>query len=488
MKKSVKLLVLVLVLALLAGGYFLLKGLDLEQKQADAQAAEEAAKNIEIATFDAMNFDSIEVETADDSFIIRTGSEGVPFYAEGMENLTLDPVKVAETIVKLARLTATHAMEDGTDPAEFGLDAPVMTVSYTLKDGSGATYYVGAANPVTHEYYCMVEGDDTVYLMEGAYHDNFANGVVAFAQVEVLPDLTGSQVSDYLVDFREGEEKEDVHFVYNVDGMDDVYNYAEVWYYDSPEYGMMSTESVGFGKFITSSTTLALEYPIAIADDEAIAFYGLDDPMVAVTYQYDALAEGAVSGETTILISDTNPDENKYYVMLEGGQYIYDMGTSLLTNTFNVDPATHVTPVAVAIDLATIESIQIDSAAGHYTVEYEQIINTLEDGTQTHEYAFTANGVELNEDQAYNWRIFFNELRTEYADTVSFDLNDFDDSEPAATITIHRNTDTFKTLTVKFYPYDASFYVCDFEGIRILLFNKNFVNSWIERLPIVLPQ
>ena len=37
MKKSVKLLVLVLVLALLAGGYFLLKSLDLEQKQADLE-------------------------------------------------------------------------------------------------------------------------------------------------------------------------------------------------------------------------------------------------------------------------------------------------------------------------------------------------------------------------------------------------------------------------------------------------------------------
>jgi len=487
MKKSVKLIVLLLVLALLAGGYFLLKGLDLEQKQADAQAAEEAAKNIEIASFDAMNFDSIEVETADDSFVIRTGNEGVPFYAEGMENLTLDPVKVAETIVKLARLTATHAMEEGTDPAEYGLDKPVMTVNYTLKDGSGATYYVGAANPVTHEYYCMVEGDDTIYLMEGAYHDNFANGVVAFAQVETLPDLAGTYVTDYLVDFREGEEKEDVHFVYSAEGFDDVYNYAEVWYYDSPEYGLLSTESVGFSDFISASTTMELEYPIAIADDETIAFYGLDDPMVEVSYQYEAAYEGTVSGTAKILVSDTNPAEDKYYVMLEGGQYIYDMGTSLLTNIFNVDPATHVTPVAIAIDLATIDYIEIDSAAGHYKVEYDTEVTDNEDGTQTTTYYFTSNGVELDEDQAYNWRVFFNELRTEYADTVSFDLNDFDDSKPAATITIHRNTDTFKTITFSFYAYDSSFYICDFEGVRILLFNKNFVNSWVERLPIVLP-
>ena len=108
------------------------------------------------------------------------------------------------------------------------------------------------------------------------------------------------------------------------------------------------------------------------------------------------------------------------------------------------------------------------------------------EGATITEFKYYVNGEEMNEDDAYAWRLMFNILRAEYCDTFRFDLDDFDyDQTPYVTVTVHRNTEKYDTLVLRLYPFDNSFYVADFDGLHIQLFNKNMINNFINQIPVV---
>ena len=246
----------------------------------------------------------------------------------------------------------------------------------------------------------------------------------------------------------------------------------------------MSMDTATFNKdYVPVITGISFDHPVAVANEETLREYGFDSPLVNIRYSY-ADASSGESGTVSILVSDACEQENQRYVVLEGGQYIYRMGQSSIMNPCDVLPETYVTPIALPIDLSTIESVDVVLPDKTYTVDYVMTKSAEETGTPTFDYY--CNGELLDEDSAYNWRVFFNNLRVEYADKISFDLGEFDDSSPVIRIVVHRNTETFQTLTLSFYKYDASFYAADFDGLRVQLFDKNFVTDWVQSVTGVL--
>ena len=474
MKKGTKLLILCVVAFLVIGGYFLLDSLHLSDETDDT------AQSVEIVQLDSAAVTSIHVQTDTSDLTLEKDAQS-QWYAVGYDSVSLDQTSVTTALDLLCNVQANETLEkDAGSPADFGLDRAQMTLTVTMQDGAEYVYSIGMQNPVTKDYYFAMDGSDETYLVDKAYYDSFADGAVSFALVETLPDLTESSVTDLLVQMRDGSQK---HFVYFPDGTNQVYNYSEFWFYDSPVYGLLSMDSVTFNDdYISAVTALALQRPVAIADAQTMTEYGFDDPAVTLSCRYEAYGENGSDGSVRLLISDTCEEENQRYVMLEGGQFIYRMGQSSLSGIWEVRPEDYITPIALPVDLATIESVDIIKGDQTYTVTYEMTQTENEDGSTSTEYTYYYNDEAMDDDTAYAWRVFLNNLRAEHADTINLAPNAFDDSNPEVTVVVHRNDAQYPTLTLSFYKYDASFYISDFNGLRIQLFDKNFISSWIESI------
>ena len=482
MSKGKKLAALILVLVLMIGGYLLVRNMG---ETDDGAAQDSAASAVSVAQSDAALASAITVG-GEDGYRIEKSSDGV-WRDPQNESLELDQTAADSAAALLSNISASYALDEGHAQEklnDYGLDSPSLTMTLGLSDGTEQTYLVGMQNPVTQEYYFLPEGGDTVYLVDKSYYTSFCDGVVSFAQVETLPALSENSLTDISLTWREDSGKDDVHFVYYPDGTDEIYNFSEFWFYDSPQYGLMSMDTATFNKdYVPVITGISFDHPVAVANEETLREYGFDSPLVNIRYSY-ADASSGESGTVSILVSDACEQENQRYVVLEGGQYIYRMGQSSIMNPCDVLPETYVTPIALPIDLSTIESVDVVLPDKTYTVDYVMTKSAEETGTPTFDYY--CNGELLDEDSAYNWRVFFNNMRVEYADKISFNLGEFDDSSPVIRIVVHRNTETFQTLTLSFYKYDASFYAADFDGLRVQLFDKNFVTDWVQSVTGVL--
>ena len=476
MKKSKLLLVFALVLIIVVGGYLLLRSLHLNDQKDDGSET-----GTIIYAADANALEKIVIKGEED-YTLEKGADGI-WSCNEHADFSIDQDVIGNAVALLSNIEATETMPKDSSPSDYGFDDPSMQIETVGSGQAKHTIVLGIQNPVTQEYDCMQDDDKTIYLVDGKYHDLFSSGITGFAQVETLPDLASSHVTDLLLELRDDE---DMHFHYYIDGTDEVYNYSEFWFYDSPDYGLMPLESVSFGEYVDGITSTEFERPVALATADAMTEYGFDDPIAVVTYEYEKIYDGGHSGQVRILVSDATGDDKMFYGMIEGGEYIYKMGKSNFTRMYVVGLHEYLIPVALPIDLTTIDTVDITTADGKTrTVKYEAVQPDVEGATIT-EFKYYVNGEEMNEDDAYAWRLMFNILRAEYCDTFRFDLDDFDyDQTPYVTVTVHRNTEKYDTLVLRLYPFDNSFYVADFDGLHIQLFNKNMINNFINQIPVV---
>lgn len=87
----------------------------------------------------------------------------------------------------LADITATRALENVTDFAQYGLDESQSVISYTTADGASVEILTGDYNDVSGEYYAQLAGEHTVYTVSGDYMEDFQYTIDDLLQVESLP-------------------------------------------------------------------------------------------------------------------------------------------------------------------------------------------------------------------------------------------------------------------------------------------------------------
>ena len=83
----------------------------------------------------------------------------------GDADTDLDQDKVQSMLSALSSYVSGQTTPaDGADPAAFGFEAPLATVQVTTADGTKTLIYTSG----TDGYYLMVEGDDSIYAVDGS--------------------------------------------------------------------------------------------------------------------------------------------------------------------------------------------------------------------------------------------------------------------------------------------------------------------------------
>jgi hypothetical protein len=116
-------------------------------------------------------------------YVAGNGDEVIPLMANNM----LDAVFTAPT----AQITAPGA------PAQYGLDAPALTVQLTDTAGSTQTISLGIG---ADGYYLMKAGDDSVYTVSGDLLTAFAHSAEALKQPKAGDSLDAGSALDTTLD------------------------------------------------------------------------------------------------------------------------------------------------------------------------------------------------------------------------------------------------------------------------------------------------
>lgn len=171
-KKQFLILCIVLVVCVIA--YLIVSAYN--KKQEEKESAEEEAAKITAFSVDADSITAFSY-TLDGETLSFTKEDGEWKY-DTDPSLNLNESTITTMLSDLTEVTAVEKItEDETeDSSEYGFDTPANTISVTA-DGKTTTISIGNYNEMLSEYYLMVEGEETVYLVDSTLTNTFANSV-----------------------------------------------------------------------------------------------------------------------------------------------------------------------------------------------------------------------------------------------------------------------------------------------------------------------
>ena len=449
----------------------------------------------------------------------------------GWKYMEDEDFKTNQNLVKsamnvLSKLTSSRKLSDIGDRLDkYGLEQPQVRLRLTDSDNNSQVLLLGNPNEVTGGYYMMEEGTDCAYMVDGDFASAFGNDVYNYGLVEEMPGISFSNLMDMRV------ERKDYKFHMYKDENGNKLNesgYAK-WFIDEPLKQLMGCDSNYVKEGLESITGMTFAKMIDYkATKEELKEYGLDSPTI-ITLKY----KEAVNGDEAESEQDLKFEEKILEVLVgkeykedeENGSYYYckvinyngikkvDSGavglidTEAITAAMNLNTIDYVYPQIALPVLDTVDSIEVykgnekiidyeisktktkaenkTNDAQKLTEEFQAaegtdgaVGNVITANQEEYDFTFHANGVEMGE----------KDFKEDYQKLVSLRLENLyledekiDDSKPAYTIVYHRS-EGIKTITIKFHPYNKSYYAVEKNGVIQILSNKAAVDEILENL------
>ncbi|MBQ8535871.1 MAG: DUF4340 domain-containing protein [Clostridia bacterium] len=178
MKRSVKSLLLILVLVLLGGGYYAIAQMNSTSTEAVTETAGEFPLMAADAAVTSLSWAQEETafafEKTDDVWR-RTGDASFPVNQTALEALVAD----------LKETQASRKLENVSALADYGLDTPAFTFTAQV-NGADVTYKLGDATPFSDGYYFTWD-DAQVYILNSSPESLFPGAETELVQMEPMP-------------------------------------------------------------------------------------------------------------------------------------------------------------------------------------------------------------------------------------------------------------------------------------------------------------
>lgn len=159
---------------------------------AQKTAADEAASSEETVTISAFSASDLRTLTwiyQEQSATLNRDEDG-NWTLEGSE-AAVQATRADSMVTALCSLTSNRVIT-GADPAQYGMTDPVVTVIYTLADGTENTLYFGDTNPVTGDVYLTVTEDSAVYTVSASKCNVFRYTAAELEDTEQSGAASGS--------------------------------------------------------------------------------------------------------------------------------------------------------------------------------------------------------------------------------------------------------------------------------------------------------
>ena len=294
MKQKKTMLIMVIVLAVLFALYGGLKAWNSHsEKQKKAKEDKEKVSLVDVKSLKSFAYES------DGSKMSFTKDDGEWVYDED-DGVRLNQSTIKSTAKEITGLTAVRKPSDPDEKADYGLDSPDYTVTYTAKDGIKGTIQIG--NAAGDNYYAMIEDSDAVYTISGTLVSDLVFDLSSLTENDTLPSISSG----------------------NLKKVEVTQNGKTTTYKKKKERAELA------GGWGTISLTQCADYNV-----KDLAKYGLDEAnRITVTTTY----KDSTSGDKktcTVYVGNVNGDNR--YVQLKDSNMVYEVGSSIVENMMSVD-------------------------------------------------------------------------------------------------------------------------------------------------------
>ena len=296
MKRGKKMILLLVLLAVMIGGYYGVQQLN------KTESVSETSGSFDLTEKTADDLTGLSWTADENSWVFQ--------YADGEWKTAEEPSWPVDQDVlqgladQLAGLKGTRKLENIQNAADYGLETPTFAVTATWKDGTSTTYTMGDATPFADGYYLSLSGqENTIYTIASSLSSVFSKTQKDMAALEAIPSVT--EVKRLTVGETMDVIKEDSSRTVDPE---------QLWYDAKTEEPLDGSK---IESFAGSAAGIAWsELVTANADEETLKEWQLDDASaVAVTWS---------GGEesATVLFGALNEDSN-YYARLPGSPMVY---------------------------------------------------------------------------------------------------------------------------------------------------------------------
>lgn len=441
------LLILLAVLAVIAGAYALITALLAE----DAQ--EETAETLLSIDTSAITGIGYSHEGQEYRFL-KEGDAWVYAYDK---TYPIDPACMQNMLDNLAAASAQRVLH-GADGAEYGLNDDAKWVALTAADGTETTLYFGLINESAAVTYLRLEEGGDIYVVDRALKDCFSYGLVDMTLADPLP--TADEESVTYLSVKNGDESYDISYIEDP---------ARISYSGSTNYfirengGMYSPLDPDMVQNLLWNLANLKEQEIAAiqATDAVRAQYGLADPIEIKVVYADTQADSSGTEQSyTLYLGDMLTREegeqtHTYrYVTTDQSDMVYLVENSFFENVaVHSDMIYEVRLINFSFDSVDAMDITVDGATHRMDITREEV-----DGEE--EVTCTFDGQPSYKTSTYGFMGYLAALDTE----GNADHIDTAQLEPYMQVVLHRNTQYFQTITVTIYEYNANFYVGECSG------------------------
>ena len=441
MKRSKKLIALLLVLVLLIGAVVAVQS---GNSETDTDETEAADTGTVVYTLDADDVTALSWDYSE-YVAFENGSDGWVYTED--EAFPLDKTYIETMLSALRQVTSYKTIENPADLDQYGLAVPVCAIHVTTN--TVQTLKIGSESALGGQRYFST-GDGNVYLVDENLLSSFSYGLYDVLALETIPEMT--EVSGFTV-----TTPERTLAITREEGSGKAYSDSYVWFADDVTLDTELTDAL-----IARITGLAWNTCVDYAAED-LAAYGLAEPAASVTVEH--------AGGTFTLEIGSNTDDG-CYVRLTDSNMVY-LVDSTVHDSLCYATANELLPdVVLVMDWTQVTAVDLILDGETYTLGWAVKETTDADGNAVEETVlqFADTAVEATG-------------ITEALDAVTsvgYAAGLTSDQPAQIQILIHRNTEAYSLVELAFYPYDSSACLTVLNGQATVLADRTQVADLVE--------
>ncbi len=376
MKKSVKLILAILILVVLIAMLMFTnskKSQNEENTSSETNSATEASssannESIPVLSLTKDDITSVTVEVGGETLTYIPGTEN--WSIQGYEDYEVNQSSLNYKAKTLLTLSASRKLEEA-DLSEYGLNEPSKTATYTLKDGASVKLLVGDFTLDKGNLYVMLESDpSTVYMTPSIIYNCMESNISAFRTTELeKPEsesiskisISGTEFTPMTIEISDEQNGIVTAYELTTDTLDGI-----------------DVSNNSFDKLVNALPDLTIDSFIAdnVTD---LSAYGLDQPKLHLIIDfYDSsvpLEEGNLPTTTTTLdfIWGNELEDGKIAFMKTGESSVYAMDASFLTTFKEIATPFSLSSKFIELpNISDVKAIDIAYADATYHIDVDE--------------------------------------------------------------------------------------------------------------------
>ena len=494
-KKTVKMVLAVVSLAVLCGTYWGVNTYVSKQEKAENSKEEEEQVSVTDTSVDEIETVKFLIDKKEVAFQrkeeewVKGNDEAFPVSQDTLNN----------AVGMLGDLKAERVLDDVSDLSEYGLDSPVNTIVFKTKVGEETSIKIGAKNESVSQYYVKKNEDDKkVYLVASASIEPFMNSLYDYAESGTFPEISSENIKAIQV---EGKTSYNLF----VDG--------NGFWYVSNGGNQEKADSAKAASMASSFSTL--EYASFVnydASEEEMESYGLNKPYANIILNYEEEVskketdnlkseeteleeaenteekQGEKKGEETeekkeeeaemkdkslVIHVGSEAEEGDRYVSVDDSKEVYTMSEETLSTFLDKDDSDFWDMNVCYASINDIESVEITYKGERKTINVSRETSKDEDGNETETLSYEMDGKELD---SIKMNTFYNKASNMTAQKRVSDDTTLN-SEPEMKIVLRKTDGT--EAEISYHSYDSNFYGVKAEN-KIYMVNKMNIKEMFE--------